>query len=423
MKSLMDSLKDSTRERHARMESLPFVAALTSGELPLNGYVAQLRSLAIIHGTLEHELRMAPFTPITALYQARPSRLAHLRADLSAFDRFCIPDCLEAVEHALHIAEQIRRARVEGPEDLLGFLYVLEGTTLGNAVHLRDVKNAFGDRVAGATRYYAGYGDKTGEYWKEFRSAMNAIPMDTSGRERLVGVAHGFFDLLESLYSALHPVEEVGWGFTAGMLNPEAGRHPVPDNEAELQAAVNAARRCCQEFPYFDERYGERGRGFAKSDAAWLATLAPLPRSRLLSQVEWLGRVLGNRGMPRLTLERQLELLYQELVSAVPEQQKIYEGLLEAAGFLRSERLRSIPDPVFDELAGQFHAATHGEQEGRGLRAGELIVSAVCDEGEGISEAVGSLLSWLTDPRRFSNEWIAEVNKTTELARHARTRS
>ena len=257
MKSLMDFLKESTRDRHARMEALPFIAALTSRELPLRGYVAQLRALAVIHATLDHELRQAQPTPITALYQSRPSRLAHLRADLTVFDALFIPDCLEAVEHAHRVAERIRKTRIEHPEDLPGFLYVLEGTTLGNAVHLRDVVKAFPERVTGAAHYYAGYGERTGEYWKEFCSAMNALPVPENRFQDLAGVAHGFFDLLESLYSALYPVREDAWGFTASMLNPEAGNRPVPENEAEIRAAVTAACRRREDFPYFDERYEE----------------------------------------------------------------------------------------------------------------------------------------------------------------------
>jgi hypothetical protein len=85
---------------------------------------------------------------------------------------------------------------------------------------------------------------------------------------------------------------------TAAMLNPEAGDHPVPEDDHEIQAAVTAAKKCRDEFPYFDERFQERGKNFAKSDSAWLVTLADLPADQMYSQVEWLGRVLSNRGCP-----------------------------------------------------------------------------------------------------------------------------
>ena len=129
--------------------------------------------------------------------------------------------------------------------------------------------------------------------------------------------------------------------------------------------------------------------------------------------------MLGNRGMPRITLERQLELLHEELSAAMPEQREQYQGLLEAAGALKAGRLRILTSEEFREMARRFQEATADELPGRLARTGELIVSAVCDESEGITEAVTSLFSWLTDRERFSTAWICEVRKTGEMVRAA----
>jgi hypothetical protein len=107
-----------------------------------------------------------------------------------------------------------------------------------------------------------------------------------------------------------------------------------------------------------------------------------------MCQVEWLGRVLANRGIPRITLERQLELLYEELTAAVSTKSWQYEGLLKAASSLKEERMRMIPESKFNELAQQFHIANDGELQGRLKGTGALIVSAVADEAVGMSKAV-----------------------------------
>jgi heme oxygenase len=415
--TLMDSLKEAIQEQHARMEALPFIDALANGQLPIESYVAQLRAMAAIHGTLEHELSLITSDEIRTLLLDKPSRLVHLRKDLSVFDRQFIPDIEAAFDHTRSITAHIRRCRVEQPTDLLGILYVLQGNTLGNAVHLPDVLKIFGSQTSGTAHYYAGYGLNTAKYWKEFRDAMNALPMNGEGCLRIIQVALDFFDRLEALFSAFYPIQNAKMIFTAGMLNPEAGDHTVPGDVMEIEAAVAAAKKCREEFPYFDERYQERGRSFAKSDAAWLATLAELPETQLLSQVEWLGRVLGNRGMPRITLEMQLKLLHTELSAAVPAKADQYQGLLEAAESLRKERLRYIPEPSFSNLANAFHVATEGALHGRFNKTGDLIVSAVCDEAAGVTDAVASLLPWLTDAQRFSPQWIAAVSNTLEQAR------
>ena len=412
----MDSLKEAIREQHARMEALPFIAELTNGQLPLESYVGQLRAMAVIQSTLDHELAQLNAGELRTLLLGRPSRLAHLRKDLSVFDKLHIPDIEAALGHTRTIAERIRRYRVEQPNDLLGIQYVLEGTTLGNAVHLPDILRTFGSQTSGTAYYYTGYGDRTAEYWQEFCVAMNALHINQDECARLIQVALDFFDELAALFSTFYPLQNQEMIYTAGMLNPEAGDHPVPNDVREIEAAVTAARKCREEFPYFDERYQERGRSFAKSDAAWLTTLSELPGTQLLNQVEWLGRVLGNRGMPRITLERQLELLYEELVAIVPEKTDHYSGLLEAAESLKRERLHHIPEPVFTDLAREFHLATDGELQGRLRRTGDLIVSAVCDQAAGISEAVTSLLTWLTDPERFSPQWFEAVSNTLNKA-------
>ena len=137
--TLTDSLKKAISEQHARMEATPFIAALTDGKLPIESYVGLLRAMAVIQGTLEHELAQVDSGPVRSVLPDRPSRLDHLRKDLSIFDGQFVPDIEGAVAQCRRIAERIRLCRVEQPSDLLGILYVLEGTTLGNTVHLNDV--------------------------------------------------------------------------------------------------------------------------------------------------------------------------------------------------------------------------------------------------------------------------------------------
>ena len=414
--SFTESLKEAISDSHTRMETLPFFIALTNGVLPLESYVGNLRTMAVILGTLEHELSYGALEEVSRLCQSRPSRLGHLRRDLSVFDPLCIGDIMAANQQAQKIAEQIRRYRIEQPTDLLGILYVLEGSTLGNAMHLPDVIKTFGPQISGSACFYAGYGDKTAENWKVLLSAMNALQLNQEGRERIIQVAKDFFDHLEILFASLYPFDKANLEFTASMLNPEAGNHAVPDNVDELHAAVIAAEKCRGEFPYFNERYQERGRNFAKSDAAWLVTLASLQQTELMLQVEWLGRVLANRGMPRITLERQLELLYGELAAALPEKHDRYEGLLEAAGSLARERFRHIPEPMFSSLAAEFHIASDGELRGRLKGTGYLIVSAVCDNAAGITDAESSLLAWLLDKDFFPEQWLSAVRNTLDRA-------
>lgn len=202
----------------------------------------------------------------------------------------------------------------------------------------------------------------------------------------------------------------------ADSLNPEAGRHPIPSDPRELAAAERAGDACWRMFPYLDKRYGERGRRFTSSDSAWLVTLAELDQQTANQQVLWLGSVIGCRGLPRIILEHQLRLLHQELCEEVPARNEMSARLLVAAQLLHSRRAALLADDVFDALAARFETRT-GALPDRLPHVGALIVSAVLDANDGVPSAVESLTGWLTDPSRFSEDWIRVVKETVSETR------
>ncbi|SEH43445.1 hypothetical protein [Magnetospirillum fulvum] len=166
-------------------------------------------------------------------------------------------------------------------------------------------------------------------------------------------------------------------------------------------------------------RYAERGEAFSRSDGGYLVTLTSHPLAYVIQQIKWLGVLLASRGMPRWLLESHLDLLYDELSAAIPKRRVKYRKLLKAAERLREARYDWIPQPDFETLAAAFAANSGG-----GLaNAGEMLVSAVCDEFCGIAKAVPSLVVWLGDPARFSAQWCAALDQTLDCARTVATRN
>ena len=97
----------------------------------------------------------------------------------------------------------------------------------------------------------------------------------------------------------------------------------MPSDPREIEAAVEAGNVTWERYPYYEWRYGERGRRYTASDSAWLATLSLLDQENVDQQVHWLGRVLAVRGMPRLLLRDHLRTLYQYLCAAAPEKKPL----------------------------------------------------------------------------------------------------
>ncbi len=203
----------------------------------------------------------------------------------------------------------------------------------------------------------------------------------------------------------------------AGLINPQAGSYPVTSDPREVAASVAAGERSWREFPYYEARYGERGRMFGHSDSAWLSLVADGPQGLVNSEVMWLGSVLSARGMPQYLLERHLEFLHEELCAAVPEKRELYDRLLGAAELLRNLRTSQISAESTQNLADEFAARVGPEWHDRFPYMGILLVSAAADERMGISRAVPVLEEWVTDPQRFPREWIEAARDTLRKAR------
>jgi heme oxygenase len=414
--TLMEELKAVTFLAHARLQALPFFQALAACQLPLESYVGQLRALAIIHGVLERALDNCPDAWVAAVWNRDMCKLPQLQQDLRFFEPRAVADLKETVEAALKTAEQLRVQSREQPLALLGWLYVLEGSTLG-AVVLRPLfARAFLLTGEDGLAYLHGYGRSVYTRWSGYQQRMNALDLSADKRDEITQAANNFFSQLETVFKALYPFQPESKTFLVTSINPEAGRHPVPADAREVQASLRAADICWQRFPYFEHRYGERGRRFARSDAAWLATLYQFEPAQILQQVRWLGRVLAARGMPTLLLQVQLEILAEELAIAIPEKKSAYEKLAQAAGELGAARRRHLSDEQVQTLAAGFDHAVGAEWSEKLRHTGALLVAAVADEREGGAGAVESLRHWMTDAVRFPAEWIASVQATLTQA-------
>jgi hypothetical protein len=193
-------------------------------------------------------------------------------------------------------------------------------------------------------------------------------------------------------------------------------RHPVPADTREVEAAIRAGDLCWDRYPYYEARYGERGRRFARSDGAWLASLYQFDLAQIHQQVRWLGHVLATRGMPTILLQVQLEILVAELAAARPERRADYEKLLTAAAQLQTARCAHISEERLTALAQAFAQAVGPELSARFPDAGMLLVAAVADEQSGLVGTVANVVHWMSDPARFPAPWIAAVQATLAQA-------
>jgi hypothetical protein len=199
-------------------------------------------------------------------------------------------------------------------------------------------------------------------------------------------------------------------------INPDAGTHAISGNPEEIAAAEAATRKSWKEFPYYAQRYGERGWRFSLSDSGWIATLCDLSPADARDQVLWLGGLLAARGMPRYLLERHLEHLHDELVRAVPEKAASYVALNDCATALREIRESHVSAAAFESIAQSFENRVKSCKV-RVANMGRMLVAAVADERAAVANAIESLEPWVTDASRFDSVWIDAVRETIAAAR------
>jgi hypothetical protein len=285
-------------------------------------------------------------------------------------------------------------------------------------MHQPDIAKSYHlDGFVGSS-YYSSYKDNVTVRWQQFTQKMNQVLDDPALHDPIVEAAHEAFSGLEILYNVLFTVKKSeNTLLHVARINPEAGNHPIPSDKREIQAALKASNQCWNEYPYFEKRYGKRGKSFSDSDSCWLATLTVLDQINLQKQVEWLCRVLATRGMPSLMMESILCYLSLELTAAIPENKALYQKLRNCSEILKEKRTKLIEEKTFKNLADEFEKKLKPDMRKAYKNTGLLLVSAVVDEKNGVPGAVSGIQKWLIDEGRFSVSWIAAVEQTLHEAK------
>ena len=424
--TLTSRLKSATAELHQRVEHHPFIQSARNGELRLENYRGYLRALAIVHSTLENILERSSDEAVHAVWNRKMARLKSLESDISHLsdDHFREPQA--PIKSALAIADDIRLRAGEQAVSLLGYLYVLEGSTRGAPVLRLYIEQSLGLRAETACSYFTTEGAQWDRRWLDFKQRLDNTVQAQDARESVVAGAIAAFVGFEDLFTACHTDSTHESARHVTILNPEGGRHPIPDEPVELEAACRAGERCWERYPYLALRYGDRGKRFTASDGAWVATLVGEDQTEVDRQLNWLAALLAARGLPRLLMEDHLSLLHEELSAANPHGKLRYRKLKTASERLARERFGQI-NPARWQALRVWYASRTGELSTVGAfnshlpEMTDLILSAVADQQAGLPTGTASLVPWLLRDGRLPPEWVTATEEL--IARAKRVKS
>lgn len=190
--------------------SLFLRAGTTAIHEQLDKHVSQLNpfaDMANYRNFLRMQLRL--HTAGEPLY--RDSQLNALLPGLQQCSRFdaVLQDCADVNVPAdsQQQDQQIGRAvTVSGPYAGLGWLYTIEGSSLGAAMLLKHAKSALDLSESFGARHMAAHEDGCALHWREFRAMLDALSLDEQQREQALDAAKQAFqfvmDAVDQLASA-----------------------------------------------------------------------------------------------------------------------------------------------------------------------------------------------------------------------------
>lgn len=180
-------LRQETSALHTALEALPVSTSITNPSVTKEEYI---HYLDLMHDVLKDAERvvypqMARFLPDTEQRLKAPA----LEKDL------------DFLGHSKTIYTRIFDAGPYTDGFAMGILYVLEGSSLGGRVILKNIKKKLGfDETAGAS-YFAGYGEETGTYWKRFSEGLAAFEEQEGNADEIIAGANYAFDAISKHFT------------------------------------------------------------------------------------------------------------------------------------------------------------------------------------------------------------------------------
>lgn len=461
--SLRRALQEATDRDHRALEALPFFLRLREGKVEGDAWLGYLAAMRVVYGALD-EVRpdgIPPF-PLHALAQepqAPPGTtpVARIRAQI--------------------LAHRIRSLAQEDRAGLLGALYVLEGASLGARVLAEGLRNA-GSESPWLTALAARGEEGWSEF---LTLLAGASPDPDARSRAVEGARAVFRDMGRIGQALHPVLTQVDLDLASELNPHAGGHPVAAEEEvleAAFRAGEHSWARWPyyrlrygergRAFTRSDSAWLATLAGIplegALEQVLWLANLLTsrgMPRLLMEEHLRLLHAELegvaapGGRGSrleegrpapaemgPGLAemgpglVERGATPADRESVpqaggsarkkgeSARKNEETAPEAsgdpwafLLHAADLLRSRRTAWVSERASRAMARTFDARVPNEEALRLPRSGLLLAAALADEADGLSNAVSSLESWLSDRALHSAAWSEEVQRTIRRGR------
>ena len=180
--SPMLHIKEATKVWHDKLEEHAQSHKIMNLSISLEEYQNLLEFHYLLHDALEPVVTAIIEEHWPELeFAKKRCKLPALKKDLTAL--------------TVNTQKQYSASFVNCPASALGAAYVLEGSTLGGQVILRQLQKIPEIAETSAFHYYGLYGDQVGKRWKQFKSLANQALEDKIAQEKAQSAAISTFQL------------------------------------------------------------------------------------------------------------------------------------------------------------------------------------------------------------------------------------
>lgn len=183
--SFLDKLRLSTSPLHKQLESVPLSQIVVSPQITVQKYAEYLLVMECVIRDVEAKVYPVISNFISDIDQRK--KLSWIQDDLEVLG-FSVLNEATAFD-----------ADFEVPF-ALGILYVLEGSSLGGRVILKNIEKQLGFNAERGAKYFSGYKENTGSLWKSFLSEMVQYEQDHDCSNAIIEGANFAFEIIREQF-------------------------------------------------------------------------------------------------------------------------------------------------------------------------------------------------------------------------------
>ncbi|MGE6357060.1 biliverdin-producing heme oxygenase [Flavobacterium sp. NPDC079362] len=180
----LDKLKKQTADAHKNLEKLSVSASILSPNLQIEDYCHYLALMHAVHKSTQEHI----FPLLSGVFPDLEERKKTQ----------WIENDLAFLNYKITESNSVFRYHDISIPFAIGILYVVEGSSLGGRFILKNVETIPVLSNQSGTSYFAGYGNKTGSYWKQFLSALTEYQQKYNCEDEIIEGAVYAFDCIHN---------------------------------------------------------------------------------------------------------------------------------------------------------------------------------------------------------------------------------